>query len=49
MYLSVQWVKNLEKDGYSQAPALIYVRGYLRRLFTCLLMLAVLDSDLKRL
>lgn len=35
MHLSVQWVKNLEKDNYSQAPALIYVRGYLRAYARC--------------
>lgn len=35
MHLSVQWVKNLEKDDYSQVPALIYVRGYLRAYARC--------------
>lgn len=35
MHLSVQWIKNLEKDNYSQAPALIYVRGYLRAYARC--------------
>ncbi|MFW0094767.1 MAG: helix-turn-helix domain-containing protein [Coxiella endosymbiont of Haemaphysalis qinghaiensis] len=35
MHLSVQWVKNLEKDDYSKAPALIYVRGYLRAYARC--------------
>ncbi|WP_406566705.1 helix-turn-helix domain-containing protein [Coxiella endosymbiont of Dermacentor marginatus] len=35
MHLSVQWVENLEKDDYSQAPALIYVRGYLRAYARC--------------
>lgn len=35
IHLSVQWVKNLERDEYSQAPALIYVRGYLRAYARC--------------
>ena len=35
MHLSVQWVKNLEKDDYSKVPALIYVRGYLRAYARC--------------
>ncbi|QHG92520.1 helix-turn-helix domain-containing protein [Coxiella endosymbiont of Amblyomma sculptum] len=35
VHLSVQWIKNLEKDDYSQAPALIYVRGYLRAYARC--------------
>lgn len=36
IHLSVQWIKNLEKDNYSQAPALIYVRGYLRAYARCI-------------
>ncbi|AUJ58855.1 helix-turn-helix domain-containing protein [Coxiella endosymbiont of Amblyomma americanum] len=35
MHLSVQWIKNLEKDDYSQAPAIIYIRGYLRSYARC--------------
>ena len=35
IHLSVQWVKNLERDDYFQAPALIYVRGYLRAYARC--------------
>lgn len=35
MRLSVQWVKDLEKDNYSHAPAVIYIRGYLRAFARC--------------
>ena len=30
IWIKIQWVKDLEQDDYSDMPALIYVRGYLR-------------------
>jgi cytoskeleton protein RodZ len=30
LHLSLQWVQDIEADKFSSAPALIYIRGYLR-------------------
>jgi cytoskeleton protein RodZ len=30
MHLSLQWIQDIEEDKFSKAPALIYIRGYLR-------------------
>ena len=35
IWIKMQWVKDLEQDDYSNIPALIYVRGYLRAYARC--------------